>query len=80
MKQDLTDQSQAWTPSICPKTSPRGATDHTEGQKIGEMETDGKKGGLRYKRDVECNGVGEGETTRGKLSLKICFFHQDFAN
>lgn len=44
------------------------------------METDGKKGELRYKRDVECKGVGEGETTRGKLSLKICFFHQDFVN
>lgn len=38
------------------------------------METDGKKGGMRYRRDVEGNGVGEGETTRGKLSLKIWGF------
>lgn len=36
------------------------------------METDGKKGELRYKRDVECKGVGEGETTRGKL--RFVFF------
>lgn len=38
-----------------------------------------KKGKLRYKRDVEGKGEGEGETTKGKCSSQRFYKnHEDF--
>lgn len=53
-------QSQVWTSSICPKTSPWGATDHVRVQKRGGKGRRERRAGGEiegYKRDGEGKGV-----------------------